>query len=310
MDNGNRQQSIAQLWNPDELVGGLEAVGALGQRLYSNADDTGSVAPSLDGKALKQRLHEAKRLLRNGRYEDAIALLGEGAVNLYHPGYMSQQLCAPAAASVVGDALASLLNQGHAVFSMSPTHSLVEDEVLAWAKQRLGLAEDFVGIPTGGGSLSNLSALLAARNFLSNWRGWRDGAWPKLTVFSTAFSHYSVARAAGMLGIGVENCLEIEGDRYGRMSVEGLAKSLTRLRDSEPAVVVLTLGNTATGAIDPIADAVAVARRIRPDVWIHVDAAHGGGLFHLSSLHETFAALKECDSVSWNPHKLFFSRFR
>jgi L-2,4-diaminobutyrate decarboxylase len=232
-----------------------------------------------------------------------------GSVDLGSRRYLNQQLCSPAVAGVFASFWASALNQGHAVFSMSPLMSLVDGELVEWAKRALRLHSGFLGMTSNGGSLANLAALSTARNYLTNFAGWRSVDGPDIRVWSSEFSHYSIKRATQMIGLSSENYESIPVDPSGAINISLFTEKFTNSLELDPLakhIVVLTLGNTFNGAFDDVKAVHELVAGVRERVWLHVDAAHGGSFYHVASYEKYFSSLHACDSVVWNPHKLMF----
>lgn len=284
-----------------------EARDALSSKIYTRQGEL-DLSPKIDIGDLKDKLEQARSHFLAGDSRRAFESILSGAVNLHHPRFMSQQLAAPAPVSVVADMVVSAMNQGHAVFDMSPLNSLIEEDTLGWVREKLRLDDDAFGLVTGGGSLSNLSALLAARNYLTDWERWKTGnSTVSIEVITSKLSHYSISRAAGILGIGEENVRTVDADSSGRIDVRHFESVLQGVHDrGSLPVVCLTIGNTSTGSVDPIVPCLWLTRNMFEKSWVHVDAAHGGYLSMMNKYGIFFDSLNKCDSVTWNAHKMLF----
>ncbi|MBV9496237.1 MAG: aminotransferase class I/II-fold pyridoxal phosphate-dependent enzyme [Acidobacteria bacterium] len=216
-------------------------------------------------------------------------LVAEKSIQLHHPSYMGHQVCPPSPIAILGDLLISTLNQSTAVSEMSPIGTVIEKEIVRWLATLAGYGEEAEGTMVSGGSAANLTALLAARAK----RG--SGA-----VLVSADTHYSMARAAAIMGL--EDVVKIETDDHHRMSVNALARELAK-RDRVMAIVA-TAGSTATGAFDDL-EAIADLRD-RHDTWLHVDSAHGASVLLSERLAPLAKGLHRADSLSWDPHKMLW----
>jgi L-2,4-diaminobutyrate decarboxylase len=168
--------------------------------------------------------------------------------------------------------------------------------------------DSFAGAVTHGGSLANLTALLTARN-VALGDAWENGvasARRQPVLVSHADAHYSVARAAGILGLGSAQTVRVKLDRRGCMDAYRLYEELARLRDqNRPVVAVVACAcATPTGAFDPLRDIAQVCRRFH--VWMHVDAAHGGAALLSRRHRHLLAGIEQADSVVWDAHKMLF----
>jgi L-2,4-diaminobutyrate decarboxylase len=231
------------------------------------------------------------------------------AIHLAHPMYMGHQVAPPLPHAVLADAMASLLNQSLAVWEMSPTGTLVEAQVVRWLVELLGWPAGADGTLVSGGSVANLTGLLAAREarFPGCWRGGvaatEDAARAVLLV--SGHSHYSVERTAGLAGLGSDAVVSV-AERGGTMDVGALEDTLRAVRREGriPFAVSATAGSTATGLFDPLSDVADVCAR--EGVWMHVDAAHGGSFLLSGRLRGLLAGIERADSVAWDPHKMMW----
>ena len=205
--------------------------------------------------------------------------------------------------AVVAEMLTPLTNSSMYTYKVAGPQVLVEREVLARMVDKVGFAEG-EGIMSPGGSLASLTALLIARNEAIDGarEAGLDGA--RLTAYTSAEGHYSIRKAAGILGLGRANVRRIDTDDRGRMRVDALAMALAADVETgyRPIMVNATAGTTVAGAFDPIAEIADVAAA--HGVWLNVDGALGGSVL-LSERHRHLAAGAErADSFVWNAHKM------
>jgi L-2,4-diaminobutyrate decarboxylase len=231
------------------------------------------------------------------------------SIQLHHPMYMGHQVAPPLAQAVLADALVSLLNQSVAVWEMSPTGTFVEAQVVRWLCEAIGYAGTADGTLVSGGSAANLTALLAAREarFPGAWRSpaAHRMALERAVVMVSPHAHYSIERAAGVIGLGSDAVIPV-AERDGRMDAAALERALGEAsRDGRVVLaVVATAGATATGAfdaLDEIADATS-----RAGVWLHVDGAHGASFLLSERLRTRLRGIDRADSVAWDPHKMMW----
>jgi aromatic-L-amino-acid decarboxylase len=181
----------------------------------------------------------------------------------------------------------------------------MEVQVLDWLRQAMGLPDGFgTGILTSGGSMANLGALAAARA-----RATTEGPGAGFRVFVGQETHYSVAKAARVLGIQDAAIVRITADGEQRIDLDALAEALVAARESghRRGVVCATAGTTSTGAIDPleaIADLCA-----EHDLWLHVDGAYGAATAFLPEREDLRRALGRADSLTLDPHKWLYAPF-
>ncbi|MBL0173205.1 MAG: hypothetical protein IPP90_21485 [Gemmatimonadaceae bacterium] len=236
----------------------------------------------------------------------AVMLL-EDINRLAHPMYIGHQVSAPLPAAVWTDALISALNQSLAVREMSPSFTPLEHQVVAWMTDLVGWDEQAGGTMTSGGTEATLTALLAARSrAIPNV--WTHGMPPHAPVLVCGeHAHYAVMRAAGELGLGLQRVHVISSHNF-RMDIGALRTKLKHLHDHHTPVmaVVATAGSTATGSFDDlnaIADACAEFKDAHGDLWLHVDAAHGGAALLSTEHRHRLDGIERARSIAWDPHK-------
>jgi glutamate/tyrosine decarboxylase-like PLP-dependent enzyme len=207
------------------------------------------------------------------------------------------------AIATLAEMMTPLLNTSLYTYKVAGPQVLAEQEVLGRLAAKVGYP-DGEGMMTPGGSLSNMSAMIIARN--ESVEGIREegvGGRP-LVVYTSDQSHYSISKSAGMIGIGRRNVRDVTTDRLGKLKVAELRRMIVEdLEDGKrPMMVVATAGTTVLGAFDPIEEIAEVAAE--HGLWFHVDGAFGGTVL-LSQAHRRL--LKGChlsDSFTWNPHKM------
>lgn len=246
----------------------------------------------------------------DGALHEHIARAIASSTRLHAPRFVGHQVATPLPAAALCDLVASFMNNGMAVYEMGPAATAMERAVLQWMARLAGLpAERSSGVLTSGGSIGNLTALLAARQAQAKRIGfdaWRRGlkGGPQLVVFVAETAHYSVARAARILGLGDDGVVSVEVDASLRMIPSALEGAIAeaRKRKREPIAVVASAGSTAAGAIDPldvIADVCA-----REQVWMHVDGAHGASLLLSAKKRAALHGIERADSIVWDAHKM------
>jgi L-2,4-diaminobutyrate decarboxylase len=229
--------------------------------------------------------------------------------NLHHPRYVGHQVPASVPLASLFELIGIATNQVMAIYEMGPWATAVERAVIDAVGERLGFAPGrFAGLVTSGGSVANLTGLLTARNLtLGNaWSAGLAGRRPAPVLVAHADAHYSVTRSAGILGLGTEQIILAELDADRRMDANRLHRTLADLRSRGVPIVAVSAAACATpiGAFDPLRDIAEVCRR--HDVWLHVDAAHGGALAFSQRHRHLLAGIEEADSVVCDAHKMMF----
>jgi L-2,4-diaminobutyrate decarboxylase len=230
----------------------------------------------------------------------------KASTKLHDPRFLGHQVATPLPAAALCDLVSSFLNNGMAIFEMGPAASAMERAVLAWMSRLAGFPSTAGGVLTSGGSLGNLTALLAARQAKTPGDAWRRGLrnGPQVCVLVAETAHYSVARSARILGLGDKGVISVDVDEHMRMKPAALEDAIAaaRKKKKHPICVVASAGSTAAGAIDPIADVADICAR--EDLWLHIDGAHGASLL-LSDAHKgKLAGIERADSIVWDAHKM------
>ena len=202
--------------------------------------------------------------------------------------------------AALGDLFASVLNQNGTAWRSGPATAVIERTVVSWVGSAIG-CEGFGGTLTSGGSLANLMALAMARE--SRVPANESGAKPGIVYASTEV-HMSIPKAMAMLGLGRENLRLIPVEDDFTMSANALREAIAVdvAAGLDPIAVVANGGTIVTGAVDPLAEIVAIARDY--DMWVHVDGAYGVPAAMVSP--EQFRGLAEVDSVSLDAHKWMY----
>ncbi|HEX3629357.1 MAG TPA: aminotransferase class V-fold PLP-dependent enzyme [Candidatus Dormibacteraeota bacterium] len=244
----------------------------------------------------------------DGSAETLGRLLADGfdaAVNSAGPRFFHFVTGGSTPAALAADWIASALDNNAGLWVSSPLGSRLEQLSIAWLKDLFRLPDDWAGVLTTGATLSNFTALAAARQ----WWGREHGVdiasngmagLPALPVFSSGFIHASARKALSMLGIGHQRVETLSGDTAGRIDLDRLEASLRALGGA-PAIVMATAGEVNAGQFDPIGAMAALAHRHH--AWLHIDGAFG--LFaRVSPRTAPLAAGAElADSVIADGHK-------
>src|SRR6266513_1069158 len=180
------------------------------------------------------------------------------------------------------DLLASTLNANLTIWRSAPAPVELERLTIDWIRQILGFRADAGGLFVSGGSMANLAALAAARQMKNDSSG-------RLRMYASSATHFSIAKAAALLGIGRENVRLVAVDERFRMRVDDLVAKVTTDLDAGyvPFCVVGNAGTVDSGAVDPLRGMREVATRFQ--LWMHVDGSYGAFAILAPSAKELFA---------------------
>jgi aromatic-L-amino-acid/L-tryptophan decarboxylase len=256
-----------------------------------------------------ERLHDLLRAALPERGSSALAALDDAgqlldmSIAQPRPRFFAFVGSSGLEIGVLGDLLAACFDTNLAVWAGAASE--VEDQAVRWVSEFIGFPAA-AGAFTSGGTISNVTALAAARErALPGSR--RDGmTGARAALYCSREAHYSVVRSAELLGIGAGQVRSLELDERRRLRPDAVARAIDADRDDgvTPVAVVATAGTTLTGAVDPI-DPLADVCAAR-GVWLHVDGAYGVAAATTPSAGSRFAGLDRADSVTLDAHKWLF----
>lgn len=234
-----------------------------------------------------------------------------GLTHWNHPGFLAYFNSTTSEPALIAELLAVAVNSNGMNWKSSPANTELEQITLQWLSEMLGLNHQ--GVIFDGGSTSNYHAILIARNHFfggSLLETGLLGATQRIPRFYLSEQcHNSVHKAIYAAGFGQNSIATMKTDAGFAMDVADLERQIQADERSEtfvPLAVIGTLGTTSCTAIDPIADIIAVAKNSERQLWVHVDAAHGGMAAVLPEIRRKFAGWEQADSITVNPHKWMF----
>jgi L-2,4-diaminobutyrate decarboxylase len=295
-------------WDPSEYEQAAAiAVAALVDYVGQSAAGDGPAVSAPPMSELFEDL-DLRRLLREGGLDVAglepwLATLLAHTTRLHHPGELAHQVAAPDVPAALADLLHGAANQPTSIYEMGAATLAIEAAVVEWMTERVGWGAGAGGVLTHGGSLANLTALLAARAAAAP-DAWRDGVAPGLAVLAPPSAHYSIKRSAAMMGLGERAVVALEVDEFERILPERLEATLERVRADgrRPMALVAAACATSTGLHD---DLEAVGRFCREQgIWFHVDGAHGASALLSANHRRLVRGIEHADSVIWDAHKM------
>jgi aromatic-L-amino-acid decarboxylase len=245
-----------------------------------------------------------------GHMDEALSALSRdilpGITHWNHPRFFAYFPSNTSYASILGDLASSGLGAQGMSWQTSPAATEVEEVVMDWLRQMLGLSESWTGVIQDTASTATLTALLCAREraseFSQNRKGLQGGE-ARLVVYASEEAHSSVGKAALLAGFGKEYLRLLPTDAQGALRLDALESALAedRAASLRPAAILATVGTTATTAIDPVAGIAALAERF--GAWLHIDAALAGTAMILPEVRHLWEGVERADSLVLNPHK-------
>jgi len=243
---------------------------------------------------------------------DYARLIEPNATHWQHPGFLAYFASTASGPGILGEMLTAAIGQNAMLWRTSPIGTELEEVVVDWLRQALGLPDGFDGLLTDTASTSTLIALAAAREAAGTGaaaRGLagRDDLGSGLRVYASAEAHSSVDKACMTLGLGRASLVRIPTNDRFEMLPAALADAIGEDKAAGllPIAIVATVGTTSSTSVDPVEPVAGIARR--EGLWLHVDSAYAGVVAMLPDRRAPFAGWERADSIVVNPHKWLFT---
>jgi aromatic-L-amino-acid decarboxylase len=241
---------------------------------------------------------------------DVDRLIVPGMLHWSHPmflGYFGWTTTGP---GILGEMLSAPLNVNAMTWRTCPAATELETVVIDWIRQWVGLPKEFDGVVYDTASVGIMHALAVAREEAAlsvRTLGLAGrGDLQRFRIYASDQAHNAVEKSAIALGLGAENVVRILSDSKFQMELPTLRRAIALDRQSQfkPIAVIATAGTTSTAGVDPIPELARLCRKEK--IWLHVDAAYGGGFAILPEYKWITEGWAEADSVIVNPHKSLF----
>ncbi|MBV9007645.1 MAG: aminotransferase class I/II-fold pyridoxal phosphate-dependent enzyme [Verrucomicrobia bacterium] len=243
-------------------------------------------------------------------FADFKDIIVPGLLNWAHPEFLAYFGCTTTAPGVLGEIASAALNVNAMTWRTSPAATELETVVIDWLRQWLLLPAEWSGVVFDTASIGIMHALCAAREeAVPDARTLGVSGGPALRIYTSDQAHSSVEKAAIAIGVGEENVVRVPTDESFRMRVEKLRELIARDLSGgmRPLAVVATCGTTSTASVDPVNAIADVCHEYK--IWLHIDAAYGGGLALLPEEGAITEGWARADSLIVNPHKMLFVPF-
>lgn len=214
--------------------------------------------------------------------------------------------------SIAAELIIAAFNQSMDSWDQAPVATEVELEVIRKLCSLYGYDDNSDGVFTSGGSQSNISALLFARDWYCQKKLNHDVKkhglpenYRKLRIYSSEISHFSMEKGAHLLGLGYDAVVKVPVDAKQKIDVNALEQLIKKdLEDGNlPFCVVATIGTTDYGSIDPMNEIGNICKKY--GLWLHADAAYGSAVILSSKYAQRVAGFNLCDSITVDFHKMF-----
>jgi aromatic-L-amino-acid decarboxylase len=241
---------------------------------------------------------------------DYTRLIEPNVTHWQHPGFLAYFSTTASGAGIVGEMLTAGIGSNAMLWRTSPVATELEQVVVDWLRQALGLPDTFDGLLTDTASISSLTALAAAREAAGlggSTRGLATSPAGRQRIYASTEAHSSIDKAAMTLGLGRESVVKVATNERLEMDPAALAEAIAedRAAGHTPIAIVATIGSTASTSVDPVAAIADVAER--EGLWLHVDAAYAGAVALIPERRGPFDGWQRADSIVVNPHKWLFT---
>lgn len=243
--------------------------------------------------------------------DDFNKIIIPGMTHWQHPNFYAYFPANASFPSMLGEMLMSALGAQCMIWETSPAAAELEERVMEWLRDMVGLPAEFSGVIQDTASTATLCALITAREKATEFDCNENGLKPhqQMRVYCSAEAHSSVEKDVKIMGLGRDNLVKIGVDEEQAMRLDLLEHAI---RDDlnagyKPLCMVAALGTTGTLAFDPLYDLGKVCKKY--NLWLHVDAAYAGAAFILPEYQHHLQGIEAVDSFVFNPHKWLMTHF-
>lgn len=243
--------------------------------------------------------------------DDFEKIILPGIMHWQHPGFHAYFTANNSYPSILAEMLTAALSAQCMSWQTSPSATELEERVMQWLAQMIGLPDFFTGVIQDTASTSTLVSVLTARELATDYRinthGF-DGK-ERFTVYCSVEAHSSIERAVKIAGFGSENLHKIEVNDVFAMKMDSLEQAIVQdlTAGMKPLMVIAAIGTTGSTAVDPLEEIGKICKKYK--LWLHVDAAWAGTALLLPEMRYLIKGIENVDSLVFNPHKWMFTNF-
>ncbi len=244
---------------------------------------------------------------------DVDRLIAPALTHWSHPSFFAYFATSTSGPGIFGELLSAAFDNKSMLWRTSPASTELEEVVLDWLRQMMGLDRGMIGIIYDTASVSSMHAIAAAREGVEQ-RIREEGMsgrpdLPLLRVYVSEQAHSSIEKAVITLGLGQRGLRKIPVDSEFRMDVDALRDAINEDKRNGylPFCIVATVGTTSTSSIDPVEKIIPIGEEHA--MWLHVDAAYAGSAAVVPEVRHILAGCERADSIVTNPHKWLFTPF-
>ncbi|MDZ4714170.1 MAG: pyridoxal-dependent decarboxylase [Cytophagales bacterium] len=244
-------------------------------------------------------------------FKDFKDIIVPGMTHWQHPQFYAYFPSGSSEPSILAEMLATTLGAQCMIWLTSPAAEELEERMMEWLREAIGLPSDFIGVIQDSSSSSNLVAMLTAREWKSNFEINKAGfsGKEKFRVYTSAQAHSSVDKGVRIAGFGIDNLVKIDTDADYALIPELLENAIQEdiKNGFVPLCVLSTIGTTSSTANDPIEAIAMICGKY--SCWHHIDASYSGSALLLPEMRWMSKGVELADSFVFNPHKWMFTNF-
>jgi len=243
-------------------------------------------------------------------FKDFKKIIMPGMTHWQHPNFHAYFPANSSYPSILAEMLTATMAAQCMMWETSPSAAELEEQVMIWLRDMLGLPKNFDGVIQDTASSATLCAILSAREKISdfkiNLQGINENNY---RIYCSNQTHSSIDKAVKIAGLGLENLVKVDVDDNLAMKPAELEKAITSDlgNGKKPLCVIATLGTTGTTAVDPLREIAKICNEL--NIWLHVDAAYAGNVLVLPEMRWMTEGVEMVDSFVLNPHKWMFTNF-
>lgn len=244
-------------------------------------------------------------------FADFERIIMPGMTHWQHPSFHAYFPGNASPPSLLAEMLTATLGAQCMIWQTSPAAAELEEQMMSWLRDMLGLPTGFTGVIQDTASTATLCAMLTAREKASDFRVNQQGFYeePRYTIYCSEQTHSSIEKGVKIAGFGKEHLRKIATDENFALIPDALAKAVADdiAAGYHPLCVIATIGTTSSTACDPVVPITQICQA--HNIWLHVDAAFAGTALILPEMKHYTEGFEQIDSFVFNPHKWMFTNF-
>ncbi|TID15810.1 hypothetical protein CANINC_004339 [Pichia inconspicua] len=306
----NRVEELEKILKPalDIIIQYVGDIDSGKRNIGPKFDDPKELYKLLDLEKVETLFDKSIQKDNENPYEEVLQVFEKilnNSVTTLHPGFMDKLYAGTNPIGLLSDLLLSVLNTNSHVFTVSPALTIIETKVSQKYANMFGFKGKHAGgLTFSGGSWSNITSLQIARSIKFPETKVHGNGDKKFVIFTSVHSHYSVDKAAILLGLGANAVIKIPVNSIGEMNVDILEQEIVKAKNEgyTPLYINATAGTTVFGSFDPFIEISKIAKKY--NLWFHIDGSWGGNMIFSKENSYRLDGSNLADSITSNPHKM------